>query len=77
MIKGFAALTTETADQNLRLTEYESQQVAEYAHEMVDQMIKRVEEAFKTEFCKPTKWGASLEVVLSDVWQYSIYSYAI
>ena len=53
MIKGFAALATETADNNLRFTEYEAQKVAEAVHDMVDQMIKRVEEAFKKEFCKP------------------------
>ncbi len=53
LIKGFAALSTETAGHQLRLTEYEALQVAEYAHDMVDKMIIRVEEAFKKEFCKP------------------------
>ena len=53
MIKGFAALATETVDHKLRLTEYEAMQVAEAAHDMVDKMIRRVEEAFKKEFCKP------------------------
>ena len=54
MIKGFAALASETADHKLRLTEYEARQVTESVHDMVDRMIKRVEEAFKKEFCKPT-----------------------
>ena len=53
LIKGFAALSTDTADHRLRLSVYEARQVAEYGHEMVDQMVKRVEEAFKAEFCKP------------------------
>ena len=60
MIKGFAALATETVGHKLRLTEYEAQQVAESIHDMVDQMIKRVEEAFKTEFCKPKEKDSSL-----------------
>lgn len=55
MIRGFASLATETAGHQLRLTEYEALQVAEYAHDMVDQMIRRVEEAFKKEFCKPSR----------------------
>lgn len=53
MIKGFASLATNTADHRLRLSEYQARQVTEYTHEMVDQMVKRVEEAFKKEFCKP------------------------
>lgn len=55
IIKGFAALATDTTDHKLRLTKYEAQQITEYAHDMVDQMVKRVEEAFKKEFCKPKK----------------------
>ncbi len=53
MIKGFAALGTNTADRNLRLTKNEARQVAESAHDMVDQMIRRVEEAYKKDFRKP------------------------
>ena len=52
MIKGFAALATETVEPKLRLTEYEARQVAESVHDMVDQMIKRVEETFRQEFRK-------------------------
>ncbi|MCG8333150.1 MAG: hypothetical protein MJE63_01435 [Proteobacteria bacterium] len=52
-IKGFAALVTETADHNLQPTEYEALQVAESAHNMVDQIIKRVELSFKTDLRKP------------------------
>ena len=51
MIKGLAALATDTADHKLRPGEHEALQVAEYAHDMVDQMIKRVKKAFKEEFC--------------------------
>ena len=51
MIKGFASIATETASHQLRLTEHEARQVSEYARDMVDQMIKRVEKAFKEEFC--------------------------
>ena len=53
MIKGLAVLATDTADQKLRPGEHEALQVAEYAHDMVDQMIKRVEKALKAEFCEP------------------------
>ena len=53
MIKGFASIATETAGHQLRLTEYEARQVSEFARDMVDQMIKRVEKAFKEELCKP------------------------
>ena len=53
MIKCFASLATDTADHHLRLTEYEARHVAENACDMVDQMVRRVEEAFKKEFCKP------------------------
>ena len=53
MIKGLAALATDTADHKLRPGEHEALQVAEYAHDMVDQMVKRVEEALKAEFGKP------------------------
>ncbi len=53
MIKGFAALATETTDHKLRLTECEALQVTEYANDMVGQMIKRVEDVFKKEYCKP------------------------
>lgn len=52
MIKGFAALATDTADHKLRLTECQALQITEYAHDMVNQMIKRVEEAIKQELCK-------------------------
>ncbi|MCG8336995.1 MAG: hypothetical protein MJE63_21015 [Proteobacteria bacterium] len=55
MIKGLAALATDTADHKLRPGEHEALQVAEYAHDMVDQMIKRVEEALKAEFGKPNR----------------------
>ncbi len=55
MIKGLAALATDTADHKLRPGEHEALQVAEYAHDMVDQMVKRVEEALKAEFCKPNR----------------------
>ena len=53
MIKGFAVLATESIDEKLRLTDFEAHQVAEYGRDMVDRMIKRVEEAFKEQFCKP------------------------
>ena len=53
MIKGLAALATDTADHKLRPGEHEALKVAEYAHDMVDQMIKRMEEALKAEFCEP------------------------
>ncbi len=52
MIKGFAALATDTADHKLRLTECQALQITEYAHDMVNQMIKRVEETIKQELCK-------------------------
>ena len=52
MTNGFATLVTKTAFYNLPLTEYEALQVAEAAHDRVDRMIKGVEEAFKTSFCK-------------------------
>ena len=53
MIKGLAALSTKSTDNNLRLTDLQAFQVSEYTRDMVDTMIKRVEEAFKEQFCKP------------------------
>lgn len=53
MIKGLAALSTKSTDNNLRLTDLQAFQVSEYTRDMVDNMIKRVEEAFKEQFCKP------------------------
>ncbi len=53
MIKGFAALATDTTDHKLRLKKPQALQVTEYAHDMVNQMIKRVEETIKQELCKP------------------------
>ncbi len=52
LIKCFAAMTRDTVDQKLRLSENEARQVAEYTHDMVDQMIKRVEDAFRVELRK-------------------------
>ncbi len=53
MIKGLTALSTESTDNSLRLTEHQAQQVAEYVRDMLDNMIKRVEEAIKEQFCEP------------------------
>lgn len=55
MFKGLAALSTASTKDSLRLTEFEAYQVSEYTQDMVDQMIKRVEEAFKEQFCKPVE----------------------
>lgn len=55
MINGFAVLATQSADNALRLTDHEAQEVTIVIREMVDKMIKRVEEAFKEQFCKPAK----------------------
>ena len=52
-IKGLAALSNESTKDSLRLTEFEAYQVSEYTRDMVDQMTKRVEDAFKEQFCKP------------------------
>ncbi|MCG8334541.1 MAG: hypothetical protein MJE63_08485 [Proteobacteria bacterium] len=54
IIKGFAALATESIDEKLWLTDFEAHQVAECGRDMVDRMIKRVEEAFKEQFSKPS-----------------------
>lgn len=53
MIKGIAALATQSIDEKLRLTDVEAHQVTECGRDMVDRMIKRVEEAFKEQFSKP------------------------
>ncbi len=53
MIKGLAALSTESTEDSLRLTEIQAFQVYAHTRNMVDTMIKRTEEAFKEQFCKP------------------------
>lgn len=54
-IKGFAVLASESIDDKLRLTDVEAHQVTECGRDMVDRMIKRVEEAYKEQFCKPSE----------------------
>ncbi len=52
-IKGLVGLSIKSTKDSLRLTEFEAYQISEYTRDMVDTMIRRVEEAFKEQFCKP------------------------
>ena len=54
--KGLVGLSTKSTKDSLRLTEFEAYQISEYTRDMVDTLIKRVEEAFKEQFCKPMDW---------------------